>query len=92
MAIALDMNVEGATLDQYNQVNAQLGVTDDHLPDGLVFHWIAEDGNGLHITDVWETREKFDTFAQDLGPAFAAVGLSDPPQTTFYEVANIFAP
>jgi hypothetical protein len=91
MAIAMDMNVEGATLDQYQQVNAQLGITNDNLPDGLVFHWIADEGNGLRITDVWESREQFDTFAQDLGPAFAGVGLSDPPQMTFHEVANIFS-
>lgn len=92
MAIAMDMTVEGGTLDQYNQVNAQLGVTNDHLPDGLVFHWIADEGTGLRITDVWQTKEQFDAFAEGLGPAFAAVGLTKPPQPSFHEVANIFAP
>jgi hypothetical protein len=91
MAIAMDMTIEGATLDQYHQVNADLGITNGNLPDGLVFHWIADDGTGLRITDVWETKEQFDGFAANLGPAFAAVGLTDPPQMSFHEVANIFA-
>jgi hypothetical protein len=42
------------------------------------------------VTDVWETREAFDQFAQEqIGPQTAAVGLGEP-QIAFHEAHNYF--
>jgi hypothetical protein len=40
------------------------------------------------VTDVWEAKEQFESFAQEqLGPLPAKVGIA-PPEMTYYEVHN----
>jgi hypothetical protein len=90
MAIAVEMNVRGASLEQYDQVREKMGLTQNGAtPPGALFHWIAPSEDGWRVVDVWESREAFDRFAQEhIGPNMASVGLTDPPETTFYEVHN----
>lgn len=41
------------------------------------------------MTDVWNSREEFDKFAQDqIGSFTAEVGIPSPPKMSFYEVHN----
>jgi hypothetical protein len=38
---------------------------------------------------VWDSKEDFENFAQEkIGPYAQQVGITDPPETTFYEVHN----
>jgi hypothetical protein len=56
MAVAVVMDFEGATLDQYDQVVASMGLTPGGAgPPGALFHWITETDGGVRVTDVWET-------------------------------------
>ena len=58
-------------------------------PPGALFHWVAVTDTGLHIVDVWESREVFDRFAaEQIGPYSAEAGILDPPQMTYCEVHN----
>ena len=52
MAVAVVLEFEGATLDQYDQVVEKMGITPGgrHLP-GCLFHW--------------ESREQFERFAEE---------------------------
>jgi hypothetical protein len=44
--------------------------------------------NGFLVTDVWESREQFDAFAQaKIGPYAADVG-APTPKITFHELHN----
>lgn len=44
---------------------------------------------GMRVTDVWETKEQFEKFAEEkIGPISAEVGIPGPPKTTFCEVHN----
>jgi hypothetical protein len=64
MAVAVVMDFEGATLDQYDQVVAKMGLSAGGAgPPGALFHWVTETDGGVRVTDVWETREQFDRFA-----------------------------
>jgi hypothetical protein len=48
--------------------------------------------NGIRVTDVWETREQYEKFAEEqIGPVTQEVGVSAPPQTAFHEVHNYLA-
>ena len=39
--------------------------------------------------DVWESREAYDRYAEEkIGPYSAEVGITEPPETRFYEVHN----
>jgi hypothetical protein len=58
------------------------------MPDGGIFHWVTQADAGLRVTDVWETREQFERFAQEqIGPYTAEVGLGEP-RLEFYDAHN----
>ncbi len=80
MAIGLWIRFEGGTQDQYDAVNAEMGV-EQNPPEGLIFHAGSpmEEGN-WSVIDFWESREQFDRFQQErLGPAVQALGDKAPP-------------
>ena len=91
MAVAVQMDFEGATLDQYDQVIEKMGFAPEgDGAEGGIFHWVAATADGIRIVDVWETQEQFEAFAaQEIGPITMAVGVPNPPTVTFYEVHNI---
>ena len=94
MAVAIIMEFEGTTLDQYDQVNRLMGLTPGGPgPDGSISHWATMTDKGLQVTDVWESREKFDAFARDtMGPLSMELGFAAPPKMTFLDVHNYFTP
>jgi hypothetical protein len=91
MAVAVVLEFEGGTLDQYDQVVQKMGLTPGGpTPPGALFHWVTETDNGIRVTDVWESQEQFGQFADEqIGPHSAAVGLGEP-SIAFHEVHNHF--
>jgi hypothetical protein len=90
MAVAVLMEFAGATLEQYEQVIAKMGFSPGGAgaPGGL-FHWVRQTDDGIHITDVWESREQFDQFARErIGPYTAEVGIPNPPEISYLDVHN----
>lgn len=90
MAVAVIMDLDGATVEQYDQVIAKMGFSPGGPggPGGL-FHWVTSTDQGLRVTDVWESREAFEKFAQEqIGPRTAEVGVPSPPKISFEEVHN----
>jgi hypothetical protein len=91
MAVAIEMDFKGATLEQYDEVLKLMGLDDPSAPppNGALFHWAAKTDDGLKVVDVWETREQFDRFAQEqIGPYSQQAGFPGPPETTYHEVHN----
>ena len=90
MAIAVQLDFNGATLEEYDQVCSKMGFQPlgTGEPGGL-FHWVTKTPEGIRVVDVWESREVFDRFAQEkIGPITASIGWTEPPEITFYEVHN----
>jgi hypothetical protein len=90
MAIGVTIDVKGGTLAQYDQAAQKMG----YRPGGpmgwpgSLFHWVTKTADGIRVTDVWETREQFDRFAQEkMGPITQEVGLG-APELQFFEVHN----
>ena len=78
------------TLDQYDEVIGKMGFSPGGpgAPGGL-FHWVTKTDTGIRVTDVWETREEFDQFAQEkIGPLAASVGIPGPAVITYAPVHN----
>jgi hypothetical protein len=92
MAVAIVMDFEGATLEQYDKVCALMGLTPGGKgPKGAISHWCTATDNGIRVTDVWETKEGFEKFAQEeIGPKSAEAGIAGQPEMTFFEVHNHF--
>ncbi|MCA1678139.1 MAG: hypothetical protein LC777_03925 [Actinobacteria bacterium] len=90
MAVGVVLEFEGATLDQYDQVIEKMGFSPGGpgAPGGL-FHWVTQTDDGIRVTDVWQDRETFEQFAQEqIGPLTAEVGITNPPQVSFFDVHN----
>jgi hypothetical protein len=90
MAVAVEMNFKGATLDQYEQVIQKMGFTHGGAgaPHGL-FHWVAQTNDGIRVVDVWDSKEAYEQFAQErIGPLTQEVGIPAPPEVKYTEVHN----
>jgi hypothetical protein len=93
MAVGVVLEFEGATLDQYDQVIEKMGLAPGGAtPPGALFHWVTQTDNGFRVTDVWRDRETFERFAEEqIGPYSAEVGITNPPQTSFFDVHHYVA-
>jgi hypothetical protein len=94
MAIAIQMDFDGATLGQYDEICEKMGLTPKGPgPKGALSHFVTATDAGIRIIDVWETKDQFDKFAQEqIGPLSQAVGIADPPKMQFFEVHNYLTP
>jgi hypothetical protein len=79
MAVLVILDIEGATLAQYDAVDELMGGTSaDNAPEGLISHTAGETETGLIVADVWESAEAMQrAFEAHLGPALEKVGV--PP-------------
>jgi hypothetical protein len=67
---------EGFGADMYDAVNAEMGIVADP-PPGLIFHWAGEVDGSFTITDIWDSREAYDTFTGErLMPAIEKVAAA----------------
>jgi hypothetical protein len=93
MAVAVQLDFRGATLEQYDRINETIGL----LPGGPAspqefFHWVMKTDDGFRVVDVWESHEAFERFAHDkLGPIYEEVGVTAPPEIQVFEVHNYLA-
>lgn len=94
MAIAVQIDFEGATLDQYDAVCSKMGLTPKGPgPKGAISHFATMTDFGLRVVDVWESREQFDKFAQEqIGPYSQEAGITSQPAMQFFEVHSYFTP
>jgi hypothetical protein len=92
MAIVMNMQWDGVSAEQYEQVRKLVDFEGDRPPGGL-FHVASFGPEGLRVTDVWESAESFNRFAeQRLMPGVQKVGLTSPPRVEITEVHNLFTP
>jgi hypothetical protein len=93
VAVAVQLDFHGTTIEQYDQINERIGL----LPGGPaspqeLFHWVTKTNDGFRVVDVWESREAFEKFAQErLSPIYREVGVPEPPDIQFFEVHNYLA-
>ena len=90
MAVAVELNFPGATLEQYDQVIKKMGLRQGGpMPDGGISHWVTETDDGFRVVDIWESKEQFERFAQEqIGPLSREAGIERQPEIRFVEVHN----
>jgi hypothetical protein len=68
MTVVMTMDLPVGRKD-VEAVSASLG-THENPPAGLIVHVATETANGVHVTDVWESKAAFEKFRDgQLGPA-----------------------
>jgi hypothetical protein len=60
---------DGTSIQMIDEVTEEMGVDSDP-PKGLVVHTHYEADGQVHVVDVWDSQDAYDTFNADrLGPA-----------------------
>ncbi|HKG26382.1 MAG TPA: hypothetical protein VKB09_12085 [Thermomicrobiales bacterium] len=92
MAIAMFMHWDGVTADQFDQVRKVVNWEGDPAAGGKL-HIAAVDERGLHVTDLWDSAEAFQTFvATRLMPGVKQVGIPSEPKVDIVPVHALFTP
>ncbi len=78
--ITVVFNFPGNTAQQYDEACRLARVSQDNLPDGLIFHSASPTADGMLIVDVWESEEQFSRFGDRLKPAMQQAGITGQPQ------------
>jgi hypothetical protein len=92
MAVAVQLDFRGATLEQYDEVVERMGfLPGGPSTPGALFHWVTSTDDGIRFVDVWEDRDAYERFVLKCRPLFLEVGVTDLPHVQFFEVHNYLA-
>lgn len=92
MAVMMIMEWDGITAEHYDAAR-QLINWEGNTPEGALFHVAAFTGNGMRVTDLWESAEAFQTFvANRLTPGVTQLGIPGEPRVEIYPVHRLFTP
>jgi len=82
MAILVRYTPAGMTAEQYDNVGRKLEDGGDWPPQGLLAHVCFGSSGNLHVSEVWESRDLQEQFAQTLRPYLEEenVDLSGEPE------------
>ena len=82
MAILIRFAPSGMTSDQYNTVGRKLEDAGHWPPQGLLAHVCFGSSGNLRVSEVWESREQQEQFAEKLMPVLRGenVDLSGEPE------------
>lgn len=79
----------GVTTQQYDDVMRKLRESGDWLPAGLDYH-VAFGSNGdFRVSEVWDSKEQYETFGSRLMPILAEAGITLSGEPEVLEIHNI---
>ncbi|WP_327728995.1 hypothetical protein OG250_23230 [Streptomyces sp. NBC_00487] len=82
MAVVMSMHWAEVTPEQYDTVRDAVAWEEIPAAGGQV-HVAWFDDQGLHVTDVWESQQAFETFfIERLLPAIQKAGIQGTPDAT----------
>jgi hypothetical protein len=92
MSTIMLMHWREATPEQYDRARETVG-WDRDVPNGARLHISGFSDDGLHVTDVWESEQSFNSFMeQRLQPAIQEIGIQGQPDVKFFPVHGVFVP
>ena len=80
MPVVMQMRWDGVTAEQYDEARDKVRWEED-APEGGMFHvsWFVD--GAMHIIDVWESPEAFQSFVDErLMPGVQALGIEGQPE------------
>ncbi len=90
MQTVMLMRWAGVTPEQYEEARSRIGWETD-VAAGAVLHVAGFDGDELRVTDVWESPEQFQEFAETrLMPGVKEVGIEGEPEVRLFPLQALF--
>ena len=86
--IIAQFDIPGMTAAQYDSVMVDLEVAKLSAPRGRKMHIANATPGGWYVTDLWDSQQELDTFAQTLIPTLIKNGVT-PPRPLITAVHNV---
>ena len=88
----MQMFWEGIKQDQYDKLLTAVN-WEENIPKGAIFHTAAFDKRGIHVVDLWDSTEEFNSFVEKrLMPEVKKMGITDMPQVDTCTSYSTFVP
>jgi hypothetical protein len=81
------VNLTKEKYDATNQKLAEAGV--DWLPDGLLMHVCFGDDGDLKVSEIWDSREQWETFGEKLMPVLSEAGIEFSGEPAVFEAHSL---
>jgi hypothetical protein len=89
MSTLVRFTPKSVTTEQYDQVLRKLDDSGDWMPDGLDYHVAFGSKGDVRVSEVWDSKEKFDAFSKRLMPLLKESGIELEGQPELIDVHNI---
>jgi hypothetical protein len=86
MAILVRYTPRGMTAEQYDNVGKKLEEGGNWPPTGLLAHVCFGSSGDLHVSEVWESREQQEQFAETLVPILQEQNIDVQSQPEYFDV------
>ena len=88
MSIVVRFAPASLTAEQYDESIRRLQEKGDFPPDGMDYHVCFGSEGNLRVSEIWDSREQLQAFADRLMPLLAEVGI-EPGEPEIAEIYNI---
>ena len=85
MSIVVRFQPSNMTRDQYESVRNALQGSGDWPADGCELHVCFGDEGDLRVSEIWESREKFEAFGETLRPQIEQAGIQMAGEPEVFE-------
>lgn len=89
MSIVVRFPPSGTTKEQYYQVRNALTEAGDWPADGAQVHVSFGDESDIRVSEIWESREKFEAFGETLRPRLEEAGIQIAGEPEVFEVHEL---
>ncbi|HEX6278629.1 MAG TPA: hypothetical protein VFZ49_01320 [Pyrinomonadaceae bacterium] len=87
MAVVLRFAPTGMTEAKYSECLKRLEEAGAGSPPGRLYHVCFGDKNNLRVSDIWDSKENFDKFAETLKPIMQDLDIVAEPES--FETHNM---
>jgi hypothetical protein len=86
MSILIRFPPSNVTKQQYETVRNALTEAGDWPADGCQLHVAFGDDNDIRVSEIWESREKAESFGEKLQPQLEQAGIQLAGEPEFFDV------
>jgi hypothetical protein len=89
MSIVVRFQPSNVTKQQYDAVRNQLAEAGDWPAEGCQVHVCFGEENDIRVSEIWESREQFQSFGEKLRPRLEENGIQLAGEPEVFEVLNL---
>jgi hypothetical protein len=88
MSLVVRFHPTGMTTEQYEESVRRVEDSGPFPPDGMDYHVCFGPDGDLRVSEIWDSREKFEAFGERLMPILQDVGIQFSGEPEVFEVQN----